>query len=622
MDAEQRKLEIAQKRLRLEELRRQKAEKEKKEVEHVPVASQPAPTPAPGPESIEDFLRQVAPPVLEQKEPKKPQRQPRLTLLREPIADVDIPPEETTCFEKDVQTDDYLLQTAVDSEDEDMGTAKPAQAPAKPTPETAVEAAPQEDKASLELKDMPEEDSRKVMGNPDFLAFLCRTTVTMDRALNAPADIFTNYADVVKTETKTESVLRKTRTFRCPKQVKSRCVTDINFSPKSTHFFVASYANSEEFDMLNFSSSTATDGSDGVVLLWNVNYDTMPDHIFHCESPVLSTLFDVQQPHLIYGATYAGQIVAWDTRVGQDPVNKDAAPGADVAKKLNERLPTEPVLPVSTSPFSPNCHVYPVYGLHSVGNRNASLLYSGSIDGQLCMWSPGFLAKPEATRNIKTREGQDVNITCLGGPEGEAGYIYSGGEDGNVYCFERANGTMVHRYDGHNGPITSLHFHPPPPESKGEASEDFSHLFLSSSMDWTVSLWSTKAESGHKAPLGRLYTFEDGVDYVFDARWSPTHPALFATADGTGTVTLRDLNWSIDMKRYELTVDEHGHALNRLRWTNDGTKIVTGGASGEIYLLDVSPELSSAESGSRFRERLRDLETKLTQDRDASNTDR
>jgi dynein intermediate chain len=39
-----------------------------------------------------------------------------------------------------------------------------------------------------------------------------------------------------------------------------------------------------------------------------------------------------------------------------------------------------------------------------------------------------------------------------------------------------------------------------------------------------------------------LYSFEDNGDYVYDVAWSPVHPALFATVDGTGRLDLWDLN--------------------------------------------------------------------------------
>lgn len=46
-------------------------------------------------------------------------------------------------------------------------------------------------------------------------------------------------------------------------------------------------------------------------------------------------------------------------------------------------------------------------------------------------------------------------------------------------------------FEGHHGPVTGLSCH-----SAG-GPVDFSHLFISSSFDWTVKLWSTKVRHTH-----------------------------------------------------------------------------------------------------------------------------
>lgn len=51
-------------------------------------------------------------------------------------------------------------------------------------------------------------------------------------------------------------------------------------------------------------------------------------------------------------------------------------------------------------------------------------------------------------------------------------------------CYSKAGITEV--FEGHHGPVTGLSCH-----SAG-GPVDFSHLFISSSFDWTVKLWSTK----------------------------------------------------------------------------------------------------------------------------------
>lgn len=39
-----------------------------------------------------------------------------------------------------------------------------------------------------------------------------------------------------------------------------------------------------------------------------------------------------------------------------------------------------------------------------------------------------------------------------------------------------------------------------------------------------------------------MYSFEDYGDYVYDVSWSPVHPSLFATVDGTGRLDIWNLN--------------------------------------------------------------------------------
>lgn len=46
-------------------------------------------------------------------------------------------------------------------------------------------------------------------------------------------------------------------------------------------------------------------------------------------------------------------------------------------------------------------------------------------------------------------------------------------------------------FEGHQGPVTGISCH------SAVGTVDFSHLFLTSSFDWTVKLWSTKVQCVH-----------------------------------------------------------------------------------------------------------------------------
>jgi dynein intermediate chain len=128
-------------------------------------------------------------------------------------------------------------------------------------------------------------------------------------------------------------------------------------------------------------------------------------------------------------------------------------------------------------------------------------------------------------------------------------------------------------YRGHAGPVTGLNFHP------STGSIDFSDLFLTSSADWSVKLWraganvkpngvgtqgkpsntsnpvapsynravservvSTTAKDSITPGKPPLHSFEAADDYVFDVKWHPQHPAVFATVDGSGKFDVWNLN--------------------------------------------------------------------------------
>ncbi len=111
---------------------------------------------------------------------------------------------------------------------------------------------------------------------------------------------------------------------------------------------------------------------------------------------------------------------------------------------------------------------------------------------------------------------------------------------------------------------------------------DFSHLFITSSMDWTVKLWSTRDSRP-------LYSFEDNSGYVYDSAWSPLHPAMFAAVDGSGRLDVWKLNLDQEVPKARVQMEGSAPvALNKVRWHSSGLHIAAGDDLGRIHIYDLN----------------------------------
>ena len=89
------------------------------------------------------------------------------------------------------------------------------------------------------------------------------------------------------------------------------------------------------------------------------------------QSDVLSVTFSPFHSNLIFGGTYSGQILLWDTRSKH--------------------------LPVLKTPLSAAGHTHPVYAMQMVGTQNAHNLITSSTDGTVCSWLVDMLAQPQVS---------------------------------------------------------------------------------------------------------------------------------------------------------------------------------------------------------------------------------
>jgi len=120
-------------------------------------------------------------------------------------------------------------------------------------------------------------------------------------------------------------------------------------------------------------------------------------------------------------------------------------------------------------------------------------------------------------------------------------------------------------------PITSVHNHPNPEYD----------LLLVGSVDWTVKLYQ-------KGTQKQLLGIDAYDEYVYDTKWSPTNPCLFASADGDGNLDIWDLSKSIETP-YTRQVTS-SKALNKLAWDSNGYRIAAGNSASAIYLYQMDKE--------------------------------
>ncbi|XP_021940459.1 cytoplasmic dynein 1 intermediate chain-like isoform X2 [Zootermopsis nevadensis] len=415
---------------------------------------------------------------------------------------------------------------------------------------TSLESAPQKQEPAKQVRELSEEEKQMIILTEDFQRFLDRAGRVMERALSESVDIYTDYTGVgdgdEAADEKSGLRLSLNRCFYDDRWSRNRCVTSLDWSPQYPELLVASYHNNED----------SPNDPDGVCLIWNTKFKkTTPEYIFHCQSPVLAATFARFHPNLILGGTYSGQIVLWDNRVQKRT-------------------------PVQRTPLSTAAHTHPVYCLSVVGTQNAHNLISVSTDGRLCSWSLDMLSQPQETLELQHKQGKPIAVTCLAFPHSDVNNFIVGSEEGSVYtaCRHGSKVGVTETYEGHQGPVTGISAH------SVQGGIDFSHLFLTSSFDWTVKLWSVKENRP-------LYSFEDNGDYVYDVAWSPVHPALFATVDGTGRLDLWDLNQDTEVPTATALV-EGSPALNRVSWTPSGLHVTVGDDMGKIWVYDVGEQLS------------------------------
>ena len=457
------------------------------------------------------------------------------------------------------------------------------------------------------LRPLNPEELNAVTSSNDFLAFVERSSKVIERALDEDYDLLADYtlADTLQDSDdevtpysrapKKSHSLKQTLQLYTERHNRKRMVSDLQFSPHFHELLLTSYTK----------NASAPNEPAGLLLLWNIHAPSRPEYTFNAGTDVLSARFSPFHPNLILGGCYSGQVCLWDTR-------SSGRTGAPVQKT-----------PLSGSHLG---HTHPIYSISIVGTPNAHNILTTSTDGVVCSWSVDMLSQPQEyleLTNPPPARTEDLAPTSVSFPTADPTFFLVGTEEGPIYpChrYDRAGAKagvdMRLAYRGHTAPVMSTHFHP----ARGPV--DLGDMMLSSSLDWTVKLWRIKpaaqssaaaAAAAAAAASGTVSasssTAQQAVspvldipreDLVYDAKWAPHKPSVFACVTGSGEVEVFDLNYDVEVpiERASPTRGKSGllaKGLNKCAWEErKGALLAAGGLDGVVSVFEVGKGLSGA----------------------------
>ncbi|KAF8455677.1 WD40-repeat-containing domain protein [Terfezia claveryi] len=447
---------------------------------------------------------------------------------------------------------------------------------------------------SIFARELTDEEKGAVLKSEDFVDFLERSSKVVERALDLDMeyDILADYGQGVDGDEETQSGrrIKEVARFYDERWSKKRMISDLHFSPKFPELVLASYTK----------NPSAPHDPDGLVQVWNMHLHDRPEFVFHAQSDVLTARFSPFHPNLIVGGAYSGQVMLWDTRAKSQPILR--------------------------TPLTGSGHTHPVYSVTIVGTQNANNILSCSTDGVVCSWTVDMLAQPQELLELTTpppSKSDDLAPTCIAFPHSDPTYFLVGTEEGTIYPCHRydragAKAGVESRfaYRGHAGPVMSLDFHP----VRGPV--DLGDLVLSSSLDWSVKLWKARAPAATASAATAAAATSNPVaaaaaaaaaasaasasahvtpilefsreDVVYDAKWNPVKPGMFGLVDGAGQLEVWDVTVDTEVPVCKATPSPRVGAtsltrsLNKLAWEeHDGRRVAVGGLDGMVTVFEV-----------------------------------
>uniref|UniRef100_A0A7S1TZA0 Dynein intermediate chain n=2 Tax=Phaeomonas parva TaxID=124430 RepID=A0A7S1TZA0_9STRA len=589
------------------------------------------------------------------------------------------PMESRITYSKEVQTEAAAVeaqasQTVAEEFPADAGAAAGAAAAAA---DNDADADAAEDDGVVETK-VPELNLDRVAGSEAFGEFVEKMGRLMLHELDQAEafDIIVKVDDAAVTADAGDAHAALSEVLLPESQARGRPVMDLQYHPtEGERLLLVGYGAQKAGERVEGNAQDWS--SPGMVLVWTLTHGTRQALAFPCSSPVLCVRWIPGHAHLFVAATYAGLLYVFDTRrrgrhvacsslITEEDAGGHAHPvfcleafgGTKAsAAKVDE---CDAVL-VSCDTTGKVC----LWQCHSLakGPRTWRSLKSSDagvtrgeqsgLDGFVNATSMGCTLSGVASSGgiISPAEailGGETDVEVLIGTE--AGEFFRarvtvGGSHGARSGVEDAIGSADGEDEGHAhaGLVTSISLHPsrqgiagdggdgaaaerggvtPVKMRRAESETDqvlLSDLVLTSSLDWTCKLWSPSGSLedgvGHAVPLLELRSA--AYEYMVDTKWSPDHPALFATANSVGQVDVWHLNRSMEEPVASVAVGPAAEgssadaaAVSKLVWAPGGRRIAVGTLDGRVLVVHLDDELAHA-TGDEHRKLERALGARL-----------
>ncbi|KAK3596559.1 hypothetical protein CHS0354_010436 [Potamilus streckersoni] len=339
----------------------------------------------------------------------------------------------------------------------------------------------------------------------------------------------------------------------------------------------ASYGNFEHEDWCTHKASLCT---------WNLDRrninENKADTAVELSSCLMCIAFHPQNPALIAGGNFNGEVMLWDLSREDDTLVCTSGIGDDAHQ--------EPVSKVHWFPDSKGKR----FSLVSIGTDGKILVWKVDRKHQKLSLKDGFvLMNQSLPRKMKVkgvRGDKEIGATCISYNSEDRDMFLVGSEAGAIFkCSMHAQGNpagshivssiplrspVTFTYSPHHGPVYSV-----------ECSPFHRNAFISSAMDQCIRLYSILQAQP-------VMTIEPGEGYIYSVAWSPIRPTLIAAVAETGNLLLYDLKHGQPTPVQKLGASPQKQPVYTCQFNSHQTEfLATGDAAGYIQIFKLSQSL-------------------------------